>query len=110
MSDGNGIAKALLGLHGFRVLAVSETVEVVIETETTADLVGCDSCGVRAEPRERMNVEARDLVCFGRPAASRAATPILGVMSPLLRCPNHNERTPKLTATECGIETAKAVD
>jgi len=58
-----------LGLDGFRVLAVTETsVEVVIEIETTADLVGCPACGVRAEAQDRMTVEIRDLPAFGRPA------------------------------------------
>jgi hypothetical protein len=37
MDDGIGLAEALLGLPGFRVLAVTETPgEVVIEIETTA--------------------------------------------------------------------------
>ncbi len=66
MSDGSGLAEALLGLDGFRVLAVSETVEVTVVIESVRDLVGCSSCGVRAE--DRMDVEVRDLACFGRPA------------------------------------------
>ncbi len=69
MSDGTGLAEALLGLDGFRVLKVTETLgEVVIEVETTADLVGCDDCGIRAESQDRMAVEIRDLACFGRAA------------------------------------------
>src|SRR5690606_14515592 len=67
--DGTGLAEALLGLDGFRVLAVYETpTEVVVEVETTADRVGCADCGVRAEAQGRMIVEIRDLPCFGRPA------------------------------------------
>ena len=69
MNDGTGLAEALLGLDGFRVLAVKETeAEVVIEVETTADVAGCRACGTRAEAHERMAVEMRDLACFGRPA------------------------------------------
>ena len=69
MSDGIGLAEALLGLDGFRVLEVSETPgEVIIDIETTADFVGCSQCGTRAEPHERMSVHIRDLPCFGRPA------------------------------------------
>ena len=69
MSDRIGLAEALLGLDGFRVLEVTESVdEVVIGIETDAVLVGCGRCGVRAESHGRMTVEIRDLACFGRPA------------------------------------------
>jgi transposase len=69
MDDGTGVAEALLGLEGFRVLAVTESAaEVVIEIETIADRVGCAAGGVRAEAQDRVIVEVRDLPCFGRPA------------------------------------------
>jgi transposase len=72
MSDGTGLAEALLGLDGFRVLEVVETeAEVVITVETTADVVGCTSCGVRAEAHDRKRIDIRDLACFGRPARLR---------------------------------------
>ncbi len=42
MSNATGVAEAMLGLPGFRVLAVDETpLEVVIQIETSADRVGC---------------------------------------------------------------------
>jgi transposase len=69
VDDGTGLAEALLGLEGFRVLAVSETdAEVVIDVETTAEVAGCETCGTRAEAHERRPVAIRDLACFGRPA------------------------------------------
>jgi len=69
VSDGNGLAEALLGLAGFRVLAVTETdSEVVIDIETAVEIVGCGSCGTRAEAQDRTPVAIRDLACFGRPA------------------------------------------
>lgn len=69
MNESTGLAEALLGLDGFRVLTVSETpAEVVIDIETTAEFMGCSDCGTRAEANERMAVEIRDLACFGRPA------------------------------------------
>jgi transposase len=69
MSDGTGLAEALLGLDGFRVLAVKETPdELIVTIETISEPVGCARCGVRAEAHDRMPVEIRDLPCFGRPA------------------------------------------
>ncbi len=69
MDDGTGLAEALLGLEGFRVLEVSEDVdEIVIAIETTTEVAGCRECGTRAVAHERMAVEIRDLACFGRPA------------------------------------------
>jgi transposase len=40
---------------------------LVIEIETSAELVGCRSCGVVATGLNRMPVEYRDLAAFGRP-------------------------------------------
>jgi transposase len=69
VSDGTGLAEALLGLPGFRVLDVVETtVELVVRIETTATLMGCAGCGTRAEVHDRVEVAIRDLPCFGRPA------------------------------------------
>ncbi len=69
VSDGTGLAEALLGLDGLRVLEVTESnVEVVIDIETPEDVVGCGQCGTRAEAQDRMPVEIRDLACFGRAA------------------------------------------
>jgi transposase len=72
MSDGTGLAEALLGLDGFRVLAVVEgDDEVVVTVETVAAVVGCERCGVRAEAQDRTTIDIRDLTCFGRPARLR---------------------------------------
>jgi transposase len=69
MSDGIGLAEALLGFDGFRVLAVIEILdELVVRIESTAMIAWCRTCGVRAESQDRMPVEVRDLPCFGRPA------------------------------------------
>ena len=72
--DGIGFAEALLGLDGFRVLGVGDLDgEVVVLIETTIERVGCPVCGVVAEAQDRMEVEIRDLACFGRPARLRWA-------------------------------------
>jgi transposase len=68
MDDATGRAEALLGLSQFRVLDVAEFPdELWISVETTADIVGCPRCGVRALAHERRRVDIRDLPCFGRP-------------------------------------------
>jgi len=69
MSDATGLAEALLGLPGFRVLEVVEAAdEVTVVVESTARIVGCGRCGARAEAHDRKPVPVRDLSCFGRPA------------------------------------------
>jgi hypothetical protein len=51
------------------VLAVEETpAEVVVTAETVADIAECATRGVRAEAKDRLWVDIRDLPCFGRPA------------------------------------------
>lgn len=69
MGDGTGLADALLGLPGFRVLGVQETPnELTVRVETTTAIAGCATCGTRAVPHERKAIAVRDLSCFGRPA------------------------------------------
>jgi transposase len=61
-------ASRLLGLDGFEVLA-AEVVggEWQLTVQTTATLVGCTGCGVRAELHGRRTVRVRDLPMGGRP-------------------------------------------
>jgi transposase len=61
-------ASGLLGLDGFEVLA-AEVVggEWRLAVQTTAELVGCAACGVRAEAHGRRTVRVRDLPAGGRP-------------------------------------------
>ena len=98
MNDGIGLAEVLLGLPGFRVLEVTECdVEVVITIESMVVRVFCSTCGVRAEPQDRMPVAIRDLPCFGRlgwcgssdddGAASRSARPRRGPSTPSTSTP-----------------------
>ncbi len=72
MSDATGVAEAMLGLPGFRVVEVEEAAcEVVIRIEMTTRLVGCPGCGVVARAHGRFEVDYRDLAVFGRPARLR---------------------------------------
>ena len=61
-------ASRLLGLDGFEVLA-AEVVggEWQLVVQTTATVVGCIGCGVRAELHGRRTVRVRDLPSGGRP-------------------------------------------
>jgi hypothetical protein len=65
---GSASGSILLGLDGFEVT----TAEVVndewqLEVQTTAIVVGCVGCGVRAEAHGRRTVRVRDLPIGGRP-------------------------------------------
>jgi transposase len=62
-------ASRLLGLDGFEVLA-AEVVggEWQVTVQTTATVVGCQGCGMRAELHGRRTVRVRDLPIGGRPA------------------------------------------
>lgn len=65
---GIGLAEALLGLDGFRVLEVTEgDGELVVRVETVTEVVACVGCGERAESQDRIDRDLRDLPCFGRP-------------------------------------------
>ena len=61
-------ASRLLDLDGFEVLA-AEVVsgEWKLAVQTTATVVGCTGCGVRATPHGRRVVQVRDLPVGGRP-------------------------------------------
>jgi transposase len=58
----------LLGLDGFEVLAAQVAAgEWQLEVQTTATVVGCQGCGMRAELHGRRTVRVRDLPIGGRP-------------------------------------------
>jgi len=61
-------ASRLLGLDGFEVLAADIVRgEWRLAVQTTASVVGCQGCGVRAELHGRRTVRVRDLPIGGRP-------------------------------------------
>ena len=68
MDDRSGGASALLGMDGFVVLSATESEdELWLLVETTAQVVGCATCGVRAVGHGRSEVHVRDLPIGGRP-------------------------------------------
>jgi transposase len=59
---------ALIGLDGFEVLAAAAAGgELELLVQTTADLVGCPSCGAVARAKDRRPTWVRDLPVAGRP-------------------------------------------
>ncbi len=99
MSDGTGLAEALLGLEGFRVLDVSEGPdEIVVTVETTIEVVGCEHCGTRAEAQDRRPVDIRDLACFGRPARLRWIKKRWRCADPDCEAKTWTERSPHVDA------------
>jgi transposase len=64
----NASVPGLLGLDGFEVLAAEVAGgEWQLTVQTTATVVGCIECGVRAEAHGRRTVRVRDLPAGGRP-------------------------------------------
>lgn len=66
MAEGSGVV--WFGASGLEVLGVvDDGVEVTVEVETTASVVGCGGCGIRAKAKDRRWVTVRDA-----PLADRA--------------------------------------
>jgi transposase len=58
----------LLGLDGFQVVSAElQGGEWQLAVQTTATVIGCAGCGVRATPHGRRTVRVRDLPIGGRP-------------------------------------------
>ncbi|MDA8038681.1 MAG: transposase family protein [Actinomycetota bacterium] len=67
MDDGIGLAEKMLGFPGLKVLAVEEGAgELVVRAESTRAKATCPSCRRRAQAQDRVEVQLRDLHCFGR--------------------------------------------
>jgi len=74
MVDGSGTSE-LLGMDGFIVLSQTEVDgELWLLVETSARVVGCPHCGVRAVGHGRSKVFVRDLPMSGRPVRLACAS------------------------------------
>ena len=66
--DTTSMCAALFGLAGFEVLAAADAAsELELLVQTTADLVGCPTCGAVARAKDRRPTWVRDLPIGGRP-------------------------------------------
>jgi transposase len=115
MGDGTGLAEALLGLEGMRVVEVVEGPgELVVTVETTATLIGCGRCGSRAVAHERRPVDVRDLACFGRPVRLRILKRRWRCPEPACEAKTWTESHPQLPSRHvmthrAGFEAARQV-
>lgn len=92
MAEANAAAVTMLGMPGFRVLAVQETDgEIETTVETDPGPVGCPVCGVRARAHARRDVVVRDVEVCGRRGRLRWRKRVW-------RC--HEPACPKATWTE----------
>ena len=90
-------ASRLLGLGGFQVLA-AEVVggEWQLAVQTTATVVGCIGCGVRAELHGRRTVRVRDLPIGGRPVVLAWRKRLWRCREPACGVRTWTERTPAI--------------
>jgi transposase len=66
--QGSASGSLLLDLDGFEVMSAELAAgEWQLAVQTTAAMVGCAGCGVRAEAHGRRTVRVRDLPAGGRP-------------------------------------------
>ena len=71
-SDGRPVDAVVLGLAEFGVRECREFGSgIELTVETTADVVGCHGCGVRAHSKGRSSVLGRDIDAFDRPVRLR---------------------------------------
>lgn len=103
VSEGSG-ADMLVGLTGMTVLDIEVGAELVVTVETTADRVGCPSCGVVARGHGRRRTRVRDLPIAGRPVqlvwAKRVWRCVEACCETATWSERHDEIVPRATLTE----------
>jgi transposase len=102
-------ASRLLGLDGFQVLAAQVAAgEWQLVVQTTATVVGCMSCGVRAELHGRRTVRVRDLPIGGRPVVLAWHKRIWRCREPACKVPTWTEQTAAIGPRAVLTERARA--
>ena len=102
-------ASRLLGLDGFKVLAAEIAGgEWQLEVQTTATVVGCQGCGMRAELHGRRTVRVRDLPIAGRPVVLAWRKRIWRCREPACEVRTWTERTTAVRPRAVLTERARA--
>jgi hypothetical protein len=106
---GSASGPILLGLDGFEVTAA----EIIdggwqLEVQTTATVVGCVGCGVRAEAHGRRAVRVRDLPIGGRPVVQCWRKRIWRCREPACSVRTWTERTAAICLRAVLTERARA--
>jgi transposase len=106
---GSASGSILLGLDGFEVTA-AEIIdgEWQLEVQTTATVVGCVGCGVRAEAHGRRAVRVRDLPIGGRPVVLCWRKRIWRCREPACSVRTWTERTAAICPRAVLTERARA--
>jgi transposase len=107
--QGSASGSALLGLDGFQVVS-AELVdgEWQLAVQTTATMVGCAACGVRATPHGRREVRVRDLPIGGRPVVLAWRKRLWRCHEPACQVRTWTERTPAIGPRAVLTERARA--
>jgi transposase len=102
-------ASRLLGLDGFEVLAAQVAAdEWQLTVQTTATVVGCQGCGVRAELHGRRTVRVRDLPIGGRPVVLAWRKRLWRCREPACRVRTWTEQTAAIRPRAVLTERARA--
>jgi transposase len=106
---GSASGSILLGLDGFEVTA-AEVIdgEWQLQVQTTATVVGCVGCGVRAEAHGRRTVRVRDLPIGGRPVVLCWRKRIWRCREPACSVRTWTERTAAICPRAVLTERARA--
>jgi transposase len=107
--DTTSMCAALFGLAGFEVLAAADAGgELELLVATTADLVGCPTCGAVARAKDRRPTWVRDLPIGGRPVVLCWWKRVWSCPQPLCAQRTWTERHPAIAPRAGLTERARA--